>query len=180
MDDRALDVLDAWWSIGEDGWFRQSDDVDAMLKARFTGLVEEARNGALDAWQEAPHGALALMLLLDQMPRNLYRGTPNAFASDAQAVALADAVRERRFECAYHGMARGFFYLPYMHAEDMALQSLSCDLYRAMNNQNAYYYALLHMDAIRRFGRFPHRNAILGRTSTPDEEAYMASGGFSA
>jgi uncharacterized protein (DUF924 family) len=180
LDPRALEVLDSWWTIGEEGWFKQSEETDAMLKERFCYLVSEARTGALTSWEKAPHTALALILLLDQFPRNLFRGTAQAFASDADAVALADKVRAQGFDKAYRGMERSFFYLPYMHAEDMDLQSLACDLYRSMGNQNAYYYALLHMDAIRRFGRFPHRNAMLGRTTTPQEEAYMASGGFAA
>ena len=177
---RALDLLDAWWGIGEEGWFSRSDATDAMLAERFGPLVADARAGTLGAWKEAPHTALALMLCLDQLPRNIFRGSAEAFASDTDAVALADHVRARRYDRAYHGMARSFFYLPYMHAEDMDLQGLSCDLYRQLGNQNAYHYALVHMDAIRRFGRFPHRNAVLGRTSTPQEEAYLASGGFAA
>ena len=180
MTDSAFDLLEVWWSLGEEGWFRQSDENDAMLKDRFTNLVVEARAGTLDDWKNAPHTALALMLCLDQLPRNLYRGTPEAFSSDGDALTLAAHVRANRFDKAYFGMVRGFFYLPYMHAEDMDAQSLCCDLYRAIDNQNAYYYALVHMDAIRRFGRFPHRNKILGRVSTPEEEAYMASGGFAA
>lgn len=180
MDDRALDLLAAWWDIGEDGWFAQSDETDAMLKTRFADLVAEARAGALDTWQDAPHTTLALILLLDQLPRNIFRGTPEAFASDARAMEVADHARARRFDLAYHGVVRSFFYMPYMHAEDMAAQTLCCDLFRSMGNQNSYYYALIHMDAIRRFGRFPHRNGIFGRTTTPEEEAYMASGGFSA
>lgn len=180
MDARALDLLETWWSLGEESWFSQSDETDAMLRERFGSLVEDARAGAIGDWKDAPHTALALMLLLDQLPRNLFRGTPEAFSSDANAVNLAHHVRAQGFDKAYRGMDRGFFYLPYMHAEDMELQSLCCDLYRGMGNQNAYYYALLHMDAIRRFGRFPHRNAMLGRISTPQEEAYMATGGFAA
>jgi uncharacterized protein (DUF924 family) len=180
MDPRALDLLEAWWNLGEAGWFTRSDETDAMLKERFEPLMLEARAGRLEHWQDQPHTSLALMLCLDQLPRNLFRGSALAFASDAQAVALADQSRAQRFDVAYHGAVRSFFYLPYMHAEDMERQSLCCDLYRGMGNQNGYFFALLHMDAIRRFGRFPHRNAALGRTSTPAEEAYMASGGFSA
>ncbi|MBV6657257.1 MAG: DUF924 domain-containing protein [Devosiaceae bacterium] len=176
----AFDLLEAWWGLGEQGWFVQSDDTDAMLKAKFSALVADARAGALDAWKAAPHTSLALILCLDQLPRNLFRGTPEAFASDAAAVALADEARAKRFDKAYHGMVRGFFYLPYMHAEDLELQDLCCDLYRQSGNQNAYYYALVHMDAIRRFGRFPHRNAMLGRETTAAEQAYMDSGGFAA
>ncbi len=180
MDERVLDLLEVWWSIGEEGWYSQSDETDAMLTERFSGLIPQAHSGALDGWKDAPHSALALMLVLDQLPRNIFRGAPEAFASDNEAVALADHARANRFDMAYHGVARGFFYMPYMHAEDLELQSLCCDLFRAMGQKEGYYYALVHMDAIRRFGRFPHRNKILGRVSTPEEEAYMKTGGFSA
>lgn len=184
MSEHAIDLLETWWAIGEAGWYAQSDETDAMLKNRFGSLVEDARARKLEAWREAPHTALALMLLLDQLPRNIYRGTPEAFASDHQAVELADHARAKRFDLAYHGAARGFFYMPYMHCEEIDTQNTCCDIFRAMSqsggNQDMYYYALVHMDAIRRFGRFPHRNAMLGRTTTVEEQAYMDSGGFSA
>ncbi|MFK7791276.1 MAG: DUF924 family protein [Devosiaceae bacterium] len=180
MDERALDLLEVWWAIGEEGWYSQSDETDAMLTERFGDLVKEARAGALGSWKDTPHTALALLLLLDQLPRNIYRGTPEAFASDTDAMQLADYARANRFDMAYNGVARGFFYMPYMHCEDIDAQNICCDIFRQIGNQNGYYYALVHMDAIRRFGRFPHRNKILGRISTPQEDAYMASGGFSA
>lgn len=180
MSEHALDLLETWWAIGEAGWYSQSDETDAMLKNRFESLVQEARADKLDDWKNAPHTALALMLLLDQLPRNIYRGTPEAFSSDGQAMKLADHARAKRFDLAYHGVARNFFYMPYMHCEDIEAQNTCCDIFRAMGNQDGYYYALVHMDAIRRFGRFPHRNTILGRTTTPQEQAYMDSGGFSA
>lgn len=180
MSEHALDLLETWWAIGEAGWYNQSDETDAMLKNRFESLVQEARAGKLDDWKNAPHTALALMLLLDQLPRNIYRGTPEAFSSDGQAMKLADHARAKRFDLAYHGVARNFFYMPYMHCEDIEAQNTCCDIFRAVGNQDGYYYALVHMDAIRRFGRFPHRNTILGRTTTPQEQAYMDSGGFSA
>ncbi|MEM6382860.1 MAG: DUF924 family protein [Pseudomonadota bacterium] len=179
-EDEALDLLATWWDIGEAGWFSQSDETDAMLKDRFGHLVTQARAGELKAWEDAPHTALALILCLDQLPRNLFRGTADAFSSDDAACILADASRAKNYDKAYRGMDRAFFYLPYMHSEDMSQQDLCCDIYRQLGNQDAYYYALLHMDAIRRFGRFPHRNAILGRQSTPEEIAYMETGGFSA
>lgn len=180
MSEQALDLLEAWWAIGEEGWYQQSDETDAMLTERFSSLVEDARAGKLDDWKNTPHTAMALMLLLDQLPRNIYRGTPEAFSSDRQAMELADHVRAKRFDLAYHGIARNFFYMPYMHCEDLKAQDLCCDIFRAKGDRNGYYYALVHMDAIRRFGRFPHRNKILGRTTTPEEQAYMDLGGFSA
>lgn len=180
MDDRALELLDAWWEIGEEGWYSQSDETDAMLKERFGDMVAAARAGKLDHWQDAPHTTLALLLLLDQLPRNIFRGTPEAFSSDEQAMKVAESARAKNFDKAYHGVARGFFYMPYMHCEDLEAQNTCCDIFRQIGNQNGYYYALVHMDAIRRFGRFPHRNTILGRVSTPEEELYMKTGGFSA
>lgn len=184
MSEQALELLETWWAIGEQGWYAQSDETDAMLKERFGALVQDARAGKLDAWKQAPHTALALMLLLDQLPRNIFRGTAEAFASDHQAVELANHARANRFDMAYHGAARGFFYMPYMHCEEIEAQDMCCDIFRVMAKQSGntemYYYALMHMDAIRRFGRFPHRNAMLGRTTTQEEQAYMDSGGFSA
>lgn len=180
MSEHALDLLDVWWSLGEKGWFSQSDETDAMLTQHFSSLVADARAGGLDHWKETPHTALALTLLLDQLPRNMFRGKAKAFSSDAQAVKLADEVRAKGFDKAYHGIARSFFYMPYMHAEDIAAQSTCCDIFRQMEGETMYRYALMHMDAIRRFGRFPHRNGVLGRVSTPEEKQYMATGGFAA
>ncbi|MEM1289120.1 MAG: DUF924 family protein [Pseudomonadota bacterium] len=177
---QAFELLETWWSIGEEGWYKQSDDIDAMLKERYSGLLEDARSGKLDAWKDAPHTALALILCLDQLPRNIYRGTPEAFSSDADALWVADYARARGFDKAYTGMPRNFFYMPYMHSEELSRQDECCDIFRELGNQHVYYFALIHMDAIRRFGRFPHRNAILGRETTEEEQRYMSTGGFSA
>ncbi|WP_181704571.1 DUF924 family protein [Chthonobacter rhizosphaerae] len=177
MNDRAMDVLDFWWQAGPAEWFRADPGFDERCRDTLLALHEEAAAGALDGWQETPHGTLALLILLDQIPRNVFRGTPRAFATDDKALAIARRAMEEGFPRAYPKDVRVFFYLPFTHAEDMAAQEICVDMTRPLGME-VYHYALIHMDAIRRFGRFPHRNAILGRPSTPAEEAYLASGGF--
>jgi uncharacterized protein (DUF924 family) len=176
----ATDILDFWWMAGPPRWFARSDAFDEEIRDRFGALVAAAREGELDDWAEAPHGALALLLLLDQFPRNIYRGDPLAFASDARARTIAGKAVEAGFDRVFPKQARPFFYLPFEHAEEMAAQERSVDLFRRHGEQEAYLYALIHLDVIRRFGRFPHRNAVLGRVSSDAEKAFLADGGFSA
>jgi len=175
-----LDVLDFWWQAGAAKWFAKDDKFDARCKKTFLAAVEAASAGDLDHWADTADGALALLLLLDQMPRNVYRGTPDAFKADSKAVEVAEQALAKGFDRAFPKDARVFFYLPFEHSENMAHQERCVDLCRVLGDQELYHYALIHMDVIRRFGRFPHRNAVLGRQSTPEEEAYMESGGFSA
>lgn len=175
-----IDVLDFWWQAGPEKWFARSEAFDTAIRERFLALMEAARAGDLDDWAGTPHGALALLILTDQFPRNVFRNDPRAFAADAKAVELADLALERGFDRAFPKAVRVFFYLPYEHAEDIALQEKAVDLCRHTGEQAYFHYALLHMDVIRRFGRFPHRNAVLGRTTTDEEAAYLADGGFSA
>lgn len=163
-------------------WFRRDDAFDAAIRGRFGALAEAAREGAHDAWAETPEGALALLLALDQFPRNLHRGTARAFASDARALAVARrAVLGRRVDLALAPTQRVFLYLPFEHAEGMAEQDLSVALFEGLrdhapHNQpdGAVDFAWRHREVIRRFGRFPHRNAALGRGSTAAERAYLA------
>ncbi|MTI07383.1 DUF924 domain-containing protein [Roseibium denhamense] len=175
-----VDILDFWWEAGAGKWFAKNDKFDQSCRTKFLKVIEAAKSGELDHWQATADGALALLLFLDQMPRNVFRGSAKAFESDEKAVAIAEHAVEKGFDRAYPKEVRVFFYLPFEHAEDMALQERSVDLNRTLGNQDFYFYALLHLDVIRRFGRFPHRNAVLGRSSTPAEESYLASGGFSA
>jgi len=177
---RDVDLLDFWWQAGAEKWFAQDDDFDDLCKERFGAATAAALNGELDAWSVSPTGALALILLLDQFPRNIYRGTPKAFAGDAKGLEIAGAAIEQGFDRAFPPSVRVFFYLPFEHAEDMAAQEKAVDLCRALGDMQFYHYALIHMDVIRRFGRFPHRNTVLGRVSTAAEEAYLADNGFSA
>jgi uncharacterized protein (DUF924 family) len=175
-----IDVLDFWWQAGPEKWFARSEAFDTAIRERFLTLMEAARAGDLDDWAGTPHGALALLILTDQFPRNVFRNDPRAFAADSKAVELADLALDRGFDRAFPKAVRVFFYLPYEHAEDIGLQEKAVDLCRRTGEQAYFHYALLHMDVIRRFGRFPHRNAVLGRATTDAEAAYLADGGFSA
>ncbi|MCB1476712.1 MAG: DUF924 domain-containing protein [Rhodobiaceae bacterium] len=174
------DILDFWWKAGESRWYASDPEFDRDIAARFSAAYEAAAGGELDAWAEDAPGCLALIILLDQFSRNMFRKDAKAFAQDGKARSLAHVALDRGYDRQFPPVARQFFYLPFMHSEDIDDQSLCVDLFRQLGNQNNYFYALVHMDAIRRFGRFPHRNAVLGRRSTEAEEAYMASGGFSA
>ncbi|TYC53688.1 DUF924 domain-containing protein [Rhodobacterales bacterium] len=175
-----LDVLDFWWQAGPAKWFAQDDKFDKAIEKTFMGAIEDAKAGKFDHWCETADGSLALLLLLDQMSRNVYRDSAEAFAADEKCRSIADHALEKGFDRAFPKEARGFFYLPFEHSEDMADQERSVDLTRVLGDKELYHYALIHMDVIRRFGRFPHRNKVLGRETTPEEQAYLDSGGFSA
>lgn len=183
MDDTPvtpLDVLDFWWQAGAAKWFAKDEKFDRTCRERFGQAIEAGKAGQLDHWLETADGCLALLLLLDQMSRNVFRGSPEAFAADTRAVAIAEHALSRGFDRAFPGNVRGFFYLPFEHAEDMALQERSVDLMRGLGDMELYHYALIHMDVIRRFGRFPHRNEVLGRETTAAEQAFLDDKGFSA
>ncbi|MFD1697654.1 DUF924 family protein [Roseibium aestuarii] len=174
------DVLDFWWQAGPAKWFARDDAFDAEIRERFLALMEAAARGDLAEWEGTADGALALLILLDQFPRNVYRQDARAFATDPEALRIARQSVDRGFDRSFPKEARSFFYLPFEHAEDMAAQERSVDLFRRLGQETTYLYALIHMDVIRRFGRFPHRNAVLGRQTTEAEAAFLADGGFSA
>ncbi len=174
------DVLDFWWLAGPSRWFAGGEAFDASCREAFLPLLERAAAGGLEDWEATPHGALALLIVLDQFSRNIFRGSPRAFAQDARAVGVANRAIERDHDKLWPVPARQFFYMPFMHAEDLDLQARCCDFFRTHTDRESYFYALVHMDAIRRFGRFPHRNKVLGRETTSEEKAYLDSGGFSA
>lgn len=175
-----LDVLDFWWQAGPSKWFAKDDKFDKRCEETFLPLIKAAKTGDLDHWMQSADGALALLILLDQLSRNVFRGSPEAFAADAKAVAIAEEALNRGYDRAYPKEARGFFYLPFEHSENMTHQERAVDLSKATGDKELYHYALIHMDVIRRFGRFPHRNKVLGRQSTPEEIAFLEAGGFSA
>jgi len=182
-------VLDFWFADGPNAhrsaWFQRDDAFDAEIRARFGALVAPAREGRLDDWARTPEGALALLIVLDQFPRNLFRGTAAAFASDPHARAMARrVVLEGRMDAALAPAQRVFLYLPFEHAEDMAAQDLSVALFEGLRDHKTHAapggsidYAWRHRAVIARFGRFPHRNAALGRESTPAELIYLAQPG---
>ncbi len=177
------DVLEFWFA--GDGtryraaWFKQDPAFDAEC-ARFADALHAARDGAFDHWAATPRGMLALIVLLDQFSRNLHRGSPDSFAADAQARALARDAVARGFDRVLHPVERSFVYLPFEHSEDLADQHESVRLFEALRlalGDSTVEYAYRHRDLIRRFGRFPHRNAALGRESTAEEVRYLAEPG---
>ncbi len=173
------DVVAFWRAAGPERWFKKDTAFDQDIRAAFLPLHEQAAAGKLSDWEKSVEGALALMLLLDQFPRNMFRGDPRSFATDAAALSVAKRSIGRGFDTKVASELRGFFYLPFMHAENIVEQERGIALYKSAGNADGKKWAELHADVIRRFGRFPHRNAVLGRTTTPEEQAFLASGGFS-
>jgi uncharacterized protein (DUF924 family) len=171
-------VLAFWRSSGPDKWFNKDTAFDVEIRTRFLATYEAAAHGDLTAWEETRDGALALVIVLDQFPRNMFRGVACAFAADPLARAVATRAIERGFDLQTPIQERAFFYLPFEHSEEMMDQERCCALFRATGDAEALKWAELHADIIRRFGRFPHRNAVLGRMTTPDEQAFLDSGGF--
>ena len=174
----AADVVAFWREAGPELWFNKDAAFDAEIRRRFLATYEVAAAGQLTAWEATAEGALALLILLDQFPRNMFRGSARAFAADPLARAIAAGALIRGFDAQVPANMRTFFYLPFEHSEDMADQERCIALYKAAGDAENLKWAELHADIIRRFGRFPHRNEVLGRASTPEEQAFLASGGF--
>lgn len=195
------DVLDFWLvEVGKKGWFRQHAAIDAACAQRFGPLVEQAISGGLDPrrdpspepwpepslepwlepWLETADGALALVILFDQFPRNMFRGEAKAFAADPLARRVAEDAVARGHDRAIPNPERLFFYMPFMHSETLVDQDRGVTLIRerAPEEADSLRHAIAHRDLIRRFGRFPHRNKALGRPSTPEEAAHLAGGGY--
>ncbi len=174
-------VLDFWFGPPDsrdfgwfcDSWFRGGPAFDTLCR-QFEPAVEEAIAGGFDNWRWRARHCLALILLLDQFPRNIYRGTARAFAGDARARMLAHFALERGYDRGTPAVLRTFFYLPLEHSEALADQELVVQLFDAYGSAGNREAGRRHRDIIRRFGRFPHRNAVLGRPSTPEEEAFAA------
>ncbi|MEO1137383.1 MAG: DUF924 family protein [Pseudomonadota bacterium] len=173
-------VLDFWFEETKPyQWFRRDDGFDAVCAHRFGALHEAARKGRLDVWRAHPRYALSLIIILDQFSRNIYRDTPLAFAQDGQALAVAREAIGRRFDRLTDDKRRAFFYMPFMHAETLPVQQESVRLFTAqMPGTMNLPFAIEHRNIVKRFGRFPHRNKIFGRVSTPDEIAFLNAGGF--
>jgi uncharacterized protein (DUF924 family) len=167
-------IWDFWFAPAHEAkWYEKDAAFDAEIRARFGKLHEAAAAGALDHWPVSAHGALALILLLDQFSRNLHRNDPRAFAGDAKALAVAELAVSRGFDRGFPFKAQQFFYLPFEHAEDLAAQQRCIELFTACANDEGLKYAIAHRDIIARFGRFPHRNAALGRTTTAEEIEFL-------
>lgn len=177
MDPRAAAILDFWFSenvIANGLWFKSDADFDRALEDQFATDAAKAAEGFYDAWLQDAESALALVIALDQFPRNLFRGSAKAFASDKKAQGAATMAVERGFDQQVAQGRRVFFYMPFEHAEDVTLQARSVALIKALNVAEFDHYAERHAAVIREFGRFPHRNAMLGRESTPAELEYLA------
>ncbi len=173
----AQDVLSFWPAAGPDKWFSKDAAFDAEIRTRFVATYEAAAARAI-AWDGTAEGALALLIVLDQFPRNMFRGSARAFAADPLAREVAARAIARGFDRQIAVAERSFFYLPFEHSESLADQERCVALNRASGDADALKWAELHADIIRRFGRFPHRNAVLGRATTPDEQAFLDGGGF--
>ncbi len=172
------EILAFWTAAGPSAWFKKDPAFDDALRTRFEAAHHAASRGEFASWGDSAEGALALVLLLDQIPRNIYRNSAHAFATDPLAQALADRAVNAGHDRAIAMPLRIFFYLPFEHAENIALQARCVALMEKTGDADFLKYALLHRDIIARFGRFPHRNIALGRTSTAEELAFLASGGF--
>jgi uncharacterized protein (DUF924 family) len=168
-------ILAFWREAGRDAWYERNDAFDAEIRRRFLALWQKAVAGELSSWEATDEGALALVIVLDQFPRNMFRGTSQAFASDALArdVAIARGADQR-----IDPVLLEFLYLPFMHSEHLPDQLHCVALFQNTDNAENLKYAREHADIIRRFGRFPHRNHLLGRDTTPDEQAFLDGGGF--
>lgn len=195
MNEQARAVFDFWFqpSAGQSAdaprreWFQKNDAFDREIAAHFGALIEQALAGGLLEWDaEGPQSALARILVLDQFCRNVHRGTPLAFAGDPQALQAALHMVETKQDLALPPLQRAFVYLPFEHAEEMAMQERAVALYTRMQDAEGgaaqgiagmLDFAHRHRAVIRRFGRFPHRNVILGRISTPEEQTYLLQPG---
>ena len=186
IDGEAREVLDFWFAPEGDAehgtlrgiWFQKSEATDRDIAGRFGALIERGLRGELSGWAAAPQTALAQILLLDQFTRNTFRDTPRAFAGDARALRAATAMVGARQDEALRPEQRAFVYLPFEHAEGIAMQDEAVRLFTRLTSEapamaDMLAYAHKHRDAVQRFGRFPHRNAILGRQSTAEEIAFL-------
>ncbi|HXK54147.1 MAG TPA: DUF924 family protein [Hyphomicrobiales bacterium] len=174
------EVLRFWRQAGSGKWFSSDPDFDAEIARRFAALNKAAVAGRCDDWAQTAPGALALILVIDQFSRNLFRGEATAFAGDGKALEVARQAIAQGFDKGVEKTLRSFFYMPFMHAEDMAEQERSVALFEALDDPVGLDFARQHADIIARFGRFPHRNKALGRPMLAEEQEFLDQGGFSA
>jgi uncharacterized protein (DUF924 family) len=176
------DIVSFWKDAGEKRWFEKDPAFDDAIRLRFEPTHHAAARGEYDAWGDSAEGSLALLILLDQFPRNLFRGSAHQFATDGLARKIARAAVANGHDRAFEVGLRNFFYLPFTHSEDLADQDRSLALNEVMareaNDPDLVKWAKIHRDIIVRFGRFPHRNHALGRETTPEEQAFLDEGGF--
>ena len=171
-------ILAFWRDAGPRRWYTRDDDFDVEICARYLDLWQSAAGGEMASWEASDDGALALVIVLDQFPRNMFRGHPGTYATDTLARDVARRAIDRGVDRRIDPHLREFLYLPFMHSEELADQLRCIELSRQAGHAENLKWAEHHAGIIRRFGRFPHRNVILGRESTPEEQAYLDEGGF--
>lgn len=181
MPQTASDIVTFWTEVGPDGWYAGGEAIDGAIRTRYLETWVNAARGDYRDWLGSPRGALGYLILTDQFPRNMFRGDPRAFATDSKARSAAIIVVQREWDLMLPEPIRQFFYMPFMHAETLADQDRCVRLILARMPQTGaanLLHARAHREVIRRFGRFPYRNAALGRASTAEEEAFLAAGGY--
>jgi uncharacterized protein (DUF924 family) len=178
MSETPAEMIAFWREAGPERWFTKDETFDETIRARFLKLHERAAAGELKDWENSAEGTFALLLLFDQFPRNMFRGTARAFATDELARAIAASALLKGFDAQVAPDMRSFFYLPFEHSEDIADQERAIALYTAARDEEGLKWAQIHADIIRKFGRFPHRNPVLGRATTAEEQAFLDQGGF--
>jgi uncharacterized protein (DUF924 family) len=180
MRDTKQEIIHFWFVETEPQlWFQKNDVFDARIRDRFFVTYEMARDGLCQSWSVDADGSLALCLVLDQFPRNLFRGLPQAYETDEPALLVSKRAVSKGFDQVLAPEKRRFLYMPFMHSEALSDQKRAVELFQAMRDVEplSYEYALRHMKVIEQFGRFPHRNAALGRETTPEEQVYLDAGG---
>ena len=181
MDPTAREVLDYWLGIGPEAWYRGGEALDEEIRGRWRAVWEKGRTGALDGWRCAPDSSLALIIVLDQFPRNMFRDDARAFSTDARALVVAKTSVLHGADRRVPLPERQFFYTPLLHSEVLSNQDQAVRQYLLNFGQGEMVrHARAHREIIRRFGRFPFRNAALGRESRPEEVAFLAEGGYRA
>jgi uncharacterized protein (DUF924 family) len=174
-----VEILAFWRDAGRDRWYASDDAFDAEVRRRYLDLWQKAAAGELLSWEASDDGMLALVIVLDQFPRNMFRGDGQTYSSDHLAREVARRAISRGADARIDPSLREFLYTPFMHSEHLPDQLHCVELFRKSGNAENLKYAEQHADIIRRFGRFPHRNRVLGRATTPDEQAFLDDGGFS-
>lgn len=180
MRDTCNEIIHFWFSETEPvQWFQKNKDFDNLIRERFLVSYNMAKEGLSDEWQTNSEGCLALCILLDQFPRNMFRNTPQAFETDEKALRIAKSCVKNGLDQVLSPLKRRFIYLPFEHSETIEDQKKSLKLFETLKKDDplGYEYALRHYEVIEKFGRFPHRNKILGRENTPEEEEYLAQPG---
>ncbi len=174
----AADIIAFWQDAGEKKWFVKDSAFDEEIRTRFLKSWETAKDGASKTWEESDEGLLALIILFDQFPRNMFRDDAKAFATDAEALRLARLAVGKGLDERIAPSLRPFVYLPFEHSENIDDQKESMALFSKIDHEMSRTYAKIHFDIITRFGRFPHRNKVLGRKTTAEEQQFLNEGGF--